>query len=139
MKKPWFGVNRFWGWYPLTWQGYSVILAMFLAIVCIMLLAVSYSNSTINTLILAFPFICLIITTTMLVSLLTGGKPDFGSKNHNSKNYSPDNPQAYLLLASLAIPFGLYYFVNKGYIGTVIFIVIFLLVYRIYLKLKSFQ
>ncbi len=139
MKKPWFGVNRFWGWYPLTWQGYTVILAMFVSIIYIMLAADSLSHSVSDTLLTTFPFICLITTSTMLTALITGKNPEFGSKNHSSKNYSPDNPQAYLLLASLSLPFGLYYFVNKGYVGSVIFILVFFLLYRIYLKLKSFE
>ncbi len=139
MKKPWFGVSPFWGWYPLTWQGYSVILTMFLSIIYIMFLSNSNSHSVSDTLLLAFPFICLMITITMLTALITGEKPKFGKRNHSSESYSPDNPQAYLLLALLSIPFALYYFINNGYIGTAIFILVFFLLYRIYLKLKSFE
>lgn len=139
MKKPWFGVHRFWGWYPLNWQGYAVIVTMFLAITYIMFLANYYSQSISDTLILAFPFVSLIITATMLAALITGQKPEFGHKNKESKNYSPDNPQAYLFLATLSLPIALFYLVNRGYIGTLIFLIVFYLIYRIYLKFKSFQ
>lgn len=139
MKQKWFGVNRFWGWYPLSWQGYAVIAAMFLAITYIMFLSDSYSHSVSDALLLAFPFISLIITATMLTALVTGREPEFGHKNKESKSYSPDNPQAYLLLALISLPLALFYLVNRGYIGTFIFLIVFYLLYRIYLKLKSFQ
>src|SRR3990172_11771795 len=119
MEKKWFGVNRFWGWYPITWEGYLVVFTMFAAIIYIMLAADSLSHSVSDTLITAFPFVCLIITSTILVALVTGQKPEFGHKN--SKSYSPDNPGAYLLLSFTSIPLAFYYLINKGYIGTFIF------------------
>lgn len=137
MKKTWFGVNRFWGWYPSSWQGFIVIATMFAAIIYITFQADLYSHSVSDTLILAFPFICLITTLTMLIALFTGSKPEFGEKNRDSKSFSPDSPEAYLVLATLAIPLGLYYLVNRGYVGTGIFVLIFILQYQIYLKLKS--
>ncbi len=139
MKKPWFGVHRFWGWYPISWQGYAVISVMFLAIIYIMVLSNSYSQSISDTLILAFPFICLIISTTILTALVTGQKPEFGHKNKGSKSYSPDNPEAYLFLALLSLPIALYYLINKGYVGTLLFLIVFYLIYQVYLKFKSFQ
>jgi len=139
MKQKWFGVHRFWGWYPKTWQGYLVIATMFAAIIYIMIAADALSHSVSDTLILAFPSICLIITVAMWVTLLTGQRPEFGAKNKDSKSYSPDDPRAYLLLAFFALPLALFYLVNKGYIGTFIFLIISYLIYKIYLKLKSFH
>lgn len=139
MKKPWFGVHRFWGWHPLNWQGYAVVVTMFLAITYIMFLANYYSQSIYDTLILAFPFVCLIVTSTILTALITGQIPEFGHKNKGSKNYSPDSPEAYLFLAFLSLPIAFFYLVNKGYIGTLIFLIVFHLIYQVYLKFKSFQ
>ncbi len=139
MAKPWFGVNRFWGWYPVTWLGYATVFLMFSAIIVAMFFSSYYSHSIIETLITALPFVSLSISVVMLLALSKGEQPKLGKTHHNSKSYSPDSPTAYLFLTIISIPVALLYFINQNYLGTLVFLLVTFLLYKVYLKLKLFQ
>jgi hypothetical protein len=70
-KKPWFGPKRWgWGWRPISWQGWLVVL--------IYVGAVALIASVVNKLGQTKFFVAIIIISIilMVVTRLTGGKPE---------------------------------------------------------------
>lgn len=139
MKKPWFAVNRFWGFYPTSFEGFLVISSMVASLIFIILLSDLGSNSIADTLIQAFPLASLSVTLTILVALLTSNKPAFGEENKKSKNYSPDQPAAYLFLALLVLPVIFYYLIFGGYKGAFILTLVFVILFLVYRYLKILE
>ena len=137
MSKTWFGVNRLWGWYPTSWEGWVVLLGMVSSISATVYFIDSNADSVSDTLFEIFPFVSLTIAFTMLVATLKGASPEFGKHNKHSKNYSPDFPKAYLFLCLLALPLVAYYLFFKAYIGAAVLTVVFCLLYLVYFNLNK--
>ncbi len=137
MSKHWFGVNRYWGWYPTSWEGYVVLVGMVVSIVSTVYIVDIKSHSLSDTLIGIFPFVSLTIAFTMLVASLMGISPKFGKANKHQSNYSPDLPNAYLFLALLVIPAIAYYLIFKEYVGAAVLLVVFLLLFFVYKNLSK--
>lgn len=136
LKKPWFGVNKFWGWYPLSWQAYIILVLMFMIIAGIMFYVNYNSHSVSDTLIKAFPLISLAVSATMYVTFLTGKEPEFGKENQNSKNYSPDNPKAYLFLAIFTLLIASLYVIFNNFIEALVLLFVFLIQLKLHNKLN---
>jgi hypothetical protein len=69
-KKRWFGPKKWgWGWRPVTWQGWLVVL-VYVALIALLARDVKNLDQTTFFIILALATIILII-----VAYLTGGKP----------------------------------------------------------------
>lgn len=135
MKQKWFGVNRFWGWYPISWEGWIVVIGMVSSIV-ITTLTITFKSASIEaTLSRTFPYTALLVSLTIYVASITGVKPAFGNKH--SKNYSPDSPLAYLFLSFVTIPLILYYLIAQDFLSGTIFVVIFGLLYLTYRNLVT--
>jgi hypothetical protein len=135
VEKPWFGIKRFWGWYPATWKGYITITLMFFGIAFSIIAADLNSHSVSDTLIKAFPFISLTVTLTILVASVKGVKPRFGDKTDRA--YSPDNPKAYLLLPVLILPVIVYYLFFGGFLGAFVLGLVFVMLSILYRKLSG--
>jgi len=99
MTKPWFGVHRYWGWYPQTAQGYAIIALMFLGFLSVGIYSYLGAGDITQGLIEAIPALSLVFALTLLIISLEGAKPAFGHKD--SPNYSRDNPSAYLVFPFL--------------------------------------
>ncbi len=138
MSKRWFGVNKVWGWYPTSWEGWLVLSAMTVSIASTVYVVASSSESVWSTLIVIFPFVCLILAFTMFVASMKGSPPKFGSKESHSKNYTPDAPRAYLALALLTIPALLYFFWIRDFLSGTILLIVFCLLYLVYSNLRKY-
>ncbi|HEY4694683.1 MAG TPA: hypothetical protein VIH52_01845 [Candidatus Nanoarchaeia archaeon] len=135
MAKAWFGVHKFWGWYPITWEAYLLIALMFFGVGFSVFTADLNSHSVSDTLTTAFPFASLIVSVTILVTSLKGVRPKFGKKT--SANYSSDNPKAYLVLPFLVLPVIIYYFASGGYLGAGLLFMVFLTLLGVYRNLQK--
>lgn len=133
MEQKWFGVNRFWGWYPIRWEGWLVVVGMIISIVSTALEIALNTTPISSILFKIFPYTALIVSVTIYVASVTGIKPAFGNKH--SKNYSPDQPLAYLFLSFVTIPLILYYLMAQDFLFGTIFVVIFGLLYLTYKNL----
>ena len=137
MSKHWFGINRYWGWYPASWEGWVVLIGMIGSIVSTVFIVDSRSHSISDTLIGIFPFVSLTIAFTMLVASLKGVSPRFGKANKHQRNYSPDFPNAYLLLALLVIPTIAFYLTLKAFIEAAVLLVVSFLLFSVYKNLSK--
>lgn len=135
MEQKWFGVNRFWGWYPISWEGGLVVIGMIVSIVITTLEITLNTTSIPSILFRTFPYTALLVSVTIYVASLTGVKPAFGNKH--SKNFSPDQPKAYLFLSFVTVPIILYYIMSQLFLSATIFVVVFGLLYLTYKNLTA--
>jgi len=133
MSKSWFGVHKFWGWYPVTWEGYTLIGLMISALGLIIVTSDINSRSVSDTLLRIFPPSALVVTVTIFIASFTGAKPEFGKKERT--NYSPDNPKAYLILPFLVVPFIFYYLFLGQIVDGSILGIVFILLFGVYQNL----
>ena len=133
--KAWFGVHRFWGWYPKTIEGYILIALMVVSLAVSVLIIDINSRSIGQTLLISFPWVSLIVSLTILVTQLTGAKPAF--KQEQDENFSPDNPKVYLVPPALYFGFCLYYLVIDNLAGSALLLTTALILSRLYVNLTS--
>ena len=76
IKRPWFKAKLYgWGWYPSTWEGWTIMILWFAAIIEIFKLADINSHSASDTLIkMALPFLFLLLLL-LIITWKTGEKP----------------------------------------------------------------
>ncbi len=135
MENYWFGVSRFWGWYPIKLEGWLVAIAMIVSVMVTMFVFANIATSVNQLFFRAFPYLSLIVTFTILIASIKGVKPDFGKKS--SKNYSPDNPKAYLYLSIFVIPFAVYYLFSQAILGATLLTLVFLILLLVYRNLTK--
>lgn len=133
MENHWFGVNRFWGWYPIKLEGWLVAIAMLVSIMSTMFVFAGIEPSLSQLVFKSFPYISLIVAFTILITSIKGVKPDFGKKT--SKNYSPDNPKAYLFLSIASIPVVFFYVLSEAILSATILTLVFLILFLVYRNL----
>lgn len=133
MENYWFGVNRFWGWYPIKLEGWLVAIAMIISVMSTMFVFADIEPSISQLFLKSFPYLSLIVAFTILIASIKGVKPDFGKKS--SKNYSPDNPRAYLYLSIVLIPIAIYYALSSAILGATILTLVFLILFLVYRNL----
>lgn len=133
MNNHWFGVNRFWGWYPIKTEGWFVAVAMIFSVMATMFVFANTEVSASRLLFKSFPYLSLIISFTVLVASIKGARPEFGQKS--SKNYSPDNPRAYLYLSLFVIPFAFYYLLSQAILGATLLTLVFLILFLVFRNL----
>lgn len=129
MSRHWFGVNKVWGWYPSSWEGWIVLVGMVASIATTSFIVDSRSHSASDTLIGIFPFVSLTVAFTMVVATVKGAKPAFGNVNKHKQSFSPDNPRVYVLLPLVILPVMFYYLVNQSYLDASILFFVFLLLF----------
>ena len=137
MSRNWFGVNRYWGWYPTSWEGWVVFVGMIGSIVSTVYIVDTKAHSVSDTLLGIFPYVSLTIAFTMLVASLKGVLPKFGKANKHQGSYSPDFPSAYLFLALLFIPAIVFYLIFKAFVGATVLLIVFFLLFSVYKKLSK--
>lgn len=75
-KKIWFRAKYYgWGWYPVTWQGWTIVLAYLIVVFGSFTITNSHSHSVSDTL---YGFLPVLIVSTFLLAIicsLTGERP----------------------------------------------------------------
>jgi len=132
MSKRWFRVHKFWGWYPVTWEAWLVVISMAISIGGVFFLVDSTSNSISDTLFTALAPISLIITLAIFSAVLKGEKPAFGNENKTRKDYSPDNPKIYIILPFCSLAAAFYYLAFNQIFSSILFCIETLILYIIY-------
>ncbi len=88
MKSYWFRAKRYgWGWYPSTWQGWTVIL-LYVAILLFLFLTLdSQLRSPVETVKQFFPIELILTTILVLICYLKGERPTWrwGDKKKSSR------------------------------------------------------
>jgi len=75
-KMLWFRAKRYgWGWYPLTWQGWGIILMYAFAIASNFIFANNHVNSVSDFLIQFFPQGYILTVFLIIICYTTGEKP----------------------------------------------------------------
>ncbi|MEI6316439.1 MAG: hypothetical protein WCO65_01770 [bacterium] len=75
-KKLWFRRKTFgWGWYPITWQGWSVIILYVLDLVSNAIFANNHVNSNSDFLMQFFPHYLVLTIFLIIICYATGEKP----------------------------------------------------------------
>jgi succinate dehydrogenase/fumarate reductase cytochrome b subunit len=76
MKKLWFKAKRYgWGWYPSTWQGWSVILLFIIAEIILFHNIDSHQHSVSDTLINFIPATFVLAIIVIAICYIKGEKP----------------------------------------------------------------
>lgn len=74
----WFRAKHFgWGWYPVCWQGWVVIVLYLADVATLFYLIDHFSHSVSDTLTLFFPYFLLLTAILIMISFLNGEKPQF--------------------------------------------------------------
>ncbi len=133
--KPWFGVHRFWGWYPKTIEGYVLIALMVVSLVVTVLIIDTNSHSISQTLLIGFPWVSSIVALTILITQLTGAQPAFNQEK--AANFSPDNPKVYLIPPALFFGFCFYYLLIDNLAGSALLLTTALILSKLYLNLAG--
>lgn len=90
MKKLWFKVKRYgWGWYPVSWQGWTITLVyavlLGIAVGRVSNYAIGHSVDTAGSLIvpilLHLVWIAFLIGTLLYICVRTGEKPEWNTEN----------------------------------------------------------
>ncbi len=137
MSKTWFRVHRFWGWHPVSWQGWLTVSAMTISIVSVVLFVDLHSHSVSDTLLGILPPVSLLVAMTVLVALLKGERPQFGKDNNKTEQYSPDNPEVYLLLPILSLLTSLYYLAFSQFLGAIELVAVTVIMFVVYKELTN--
>lgn len=76
MKKYWFKAKKYgWGWYPSSWQGWSILLLFIIMEVLLFIKLDSHSVSVNQTLISFIPLSIILVVKLIIICYLTGEKP----------------------------------------------------------------
>ncbi len=90
-ERIWFKAKDYgYGWYPVTWQGWVVLLIFFLILVSEIVRL--YLTNTMNDLFIWYlPEVCILVGALIFICYLTGEKPEWrwGGKSISKKNKKP--------------------------------------------------
>lgn len=138
MEHKWFRIEKKMlnTWYPNSLEGWVVILAMALSVGFTFGWIYSSNASISKSLVLAFPFVSLIIAITIAIASFFGEKPVFGKENSETKNYNSDSLLGYLFLALLFLAGSAYYF-SVNLLSAVAMLLVSLLLFVVFDKLKK--
>lgn len=137
MKVMWFKIHKFWGYYPIRFEGYLTILVFFVSFISIFLLTYFDRSSVTATIYDSFPLMSLVFSLTILIVFANGPKPKFGRAHQNTINYTRDHPKAYLSLALLFLAFCILYLLQTNIFGGGLLFLTFFILYKSFLLIKS--
>jgi cobalamin synthase len=109
---------------------------MGISVSLIFLFAYTNLESLGQALVFSFPYISLVVSTTILAAAYFGETPVWGKDNKAKRNYNSDGPFSYLVLSIIFLPASLFY-LRLSIIAASFLFSTFLILFLVFLRLMK--